>query len=327
MSDLHLLISSPPHDENADANVVASAFGKLPAEVRFKTRLALPEIWFGDRDAAKVQGLAATLQQAGYRVFAVPAEQFAATPDAGVVDAFLFHENGVLWDVADTGIEMPSDARVLVVYGRPEQPPGEARRLNIKRRHGSFLGRTVMYMGAGHLGVALYNAHNRHLDTLARNRAARKESAGQKNALPQSAFIDFYLSTSEGVLRLSLIEGTVGYKECLGADAKNTSRDNTLLVLDRVRAQFPNAQINRQLDNVAYRPATMSGLALSALLAGMKTDWKDLDAFDLASRLIYWTRFPPEWAEAPPSAVPDPAQPTSPPPAQPSGALRKSFEG
>lgn len=324
MSNLHLLVSIPPHAENADAAVLAAAFEKSPGEVKFKARLAMPEIWFGDADAGRVQGLAATLQQAGYRVVAVPAEQLAAVPDAAAVEAFLFHENGLLWDVSDTGIDMPSDARVFMVYCRPEQPPGEARRVTLKRRSGGMLGRSVMFIGAGRLGVALYNMHNRLQEQLDRNRAARRQSAKLKNALPQSAFLDFYFATSEGPMRLSLIEGTVDYKECLGAEAKNTSRENTLLVAERFRTQFPNALFDRRLDNAAYRPTTISGLALPALLAAIKPDWKDLDPFDLASRLIYLTNFPAEWLQTAPSEGGNPVPPA---PVKTPGLRRKTFEG
>ncbi|MCW8133710.1 MAG: hypothetical protein KIS92_25415, partial [Planctomycetota bacterium] len=113
MSSVHVLISIPPHDPNADVNVLAAAFARSPAEVRMKAKLALPEVWFGDEDAARVQDLAATLQQAGFRVAAVAGDHLAGVPDASVAEGLLLDDAGIVWDIEESAVQMPADAPVL----------------------------------------------------------------------------------------------------------------------------------------------------------------------------------------------------------------------
>ena len=324
MADYHLLISAPPHREDADVAVLAAAFGKAPMDVRFRAKLAVPEIWLGHEDAARVDALAVDLSQAGFSVFAVPASNLLAVPDAFSADALVLHEQGILWDIAEAEVDLPAQAQVLLVYGRPEDQPGAPRRIRLKRRGPSLFGRSTAFMGAGMFGVAAYNLRHKHQANLERMRASRKQRAAQKkNATPESAFMDFYFLTDQGALRVSLIEGTIDYKECLGSLARLTAKENTQVIFEHFSALFSNGVVDRRLDKVSYRPSTIGGLVLPALLAHINPAWAELDPFDLASRLIYLTS---AWKIFTVPELPSQQSETAQPPTDTSRIRRRQFE-
>ena len=121
------------------------------------------------------------------------------------------------------------------------------------------------------------------------------------------AFLDIYFVLPEGFGRITLVEGTVDYS-ALGAEKKPMARENTRTLLARIAGLLGEPEMDRRLENWHYRPSTLGGVFLNKLLESVDPALKDLDPYDLGSRLCFLTALR-AGRLGPPPAPPAPAPP------------------
>jgi hypothetical protein len=326
MSEYYLLIAKPPHRADFDAGRAAACFGRTASDLRVKAAVTIPEVWLGDIDQGSVLGKVEELKQCGLNVFMATGTQLLAVPPASQVEEFLINETDMTFDFADDAIELRFPRKLFVVSCRPKLPTGSINpyafinSLNRSRQMGRMMGAVALGAAvggnmAGFIVIHRFNQQRR----INRKKAREGDLARKKPLPPDMAFLDVYYCWQGKVERMTIVEGTVNYSP-LGSMKQGTSRANTKVLDDTIHTLYRDVHCDRRLENYFYKPATLSGLALERVLDSIHSALKEVDPFDLASRLIFLSA-PPELLPTSPAAEAAadeasaaPAQPDAPAP-------------
>jgi hypothetical protein len=313
--DYQLIVSNPPHRlDSLDAAACAACFGRSAGEVRTKANTPAPEIWYGDTNSADIDEKISAMRAAGLSVFSVSGSEVARIPP-DQADAFYFTDNGIVFETARGQVELTKPQKLFVVSCRPKLPVGNL-------SPDAFLGALKRGLQTGHrlAGTRRYGAIGGAVRSIAihaeaaaqkaqeRRKQAEKETAARKTNPPYLAFLDIYYGCEGGHGRITLIEGTLNYQP-LGADMKTTARENSKVLLEKLREMYGDVYVDTRLENLHYKPGTIAGLHLNKLLELTDPAMKDLDSYELASRLVFLSTPPEHRPEPLPISSTGPDQP------------------
>jgi hypothetical protein len=298
MPDSLLLVSLPPHKENPDAVACAQVFGLAAGEFRHKLNFGFPEVWFGSADRNDLDAKVKALRDAGASALALEGRLFAEFPPLNQVKSFELTATGIIFD-SDLGLaELTPQQSVYAVSCRPKDPGGafNPNGFLAAAARGLILGHQLAHARGGLIGRAIATS-SAYSENAARKEAdsKREEKADQiaRRGVPEYlAFVDFYYAQGGAIQRMTLVEGTVDYRP-LGTLMKTTARENTKVLLDALQQRFPLMRVSRQMENVLYKPTAIPGRALNAILVEVSENLRNLDAYDIVSRLILLTSNPP----------------------------------
>ena len=292
MENPTLVISNPPH-EDIDPALAAPCFGLSPAEVRMKANYPVPEIWFADSEGGPVDPTIGILQTAGMSVVSIEGRKLADIPAQSIVKSFAFTEAGLTITLENSQVDLSHDGALIAVFCQPRA--GSARASGVganplteglrQRKSGVFIARdSLMGFGGG-----------------------RSSSAGEEEEERESPFLDIYVpggSEDSPPMRLAVVQDQVDFSG-LGDLELPRKNDNMVMFVAEFEGKFTGARLDRRLDDMQPRTRAMvskrtpiSGerkgfsfatAALSQLLESISPDLKDLNQFELASRLAYLT--------------------------------------
>ncbi len=292
MENPTLVISNPPH-EDIDPALAAPCFGLSPAEVRMKANYPVPEIWFADSEGGQVDPTIGILRTAGMSVVSTEGRKLANIPTQSIVKSFAFTEAGLTITLEDSQVDLSHAGALVAVFCQPRAGSAGASGVGAnplteglrQRKSGVFIARdSLMGFGGG-----------------------RGSSAGEEEEERESPFLDIYVpggSEDSPPMRLAVVQDQVDFSG-LGDLELPRKNDNMVMFVAEFEGKFPDAHLDRRLDDMQPRTRAMvskrtaiSGerkgfsfatAALSQLLESISPDLKDLNQFELASRLAYLT--------------------------------------
>ncbi len=291
MENPTLVISNPPH-EDIDPALAAPCFGLSPAEVRMKANYPIPEIWLADSVGGTVDPTVDVLRTAGLNVVAVPGEKLAKIPPQTSVKSFAFTDAGLTLNVEDSQVELSSDGTAVAVFCQPR--PGSI--------GGSGLGSNPLTEGLRQRKSGVFLAR----DSLMGFGGGKSSMSEEEEDSGASPFLDIYVpSGTEGSpLRLSVMQNEVDFSG-LGDLQLPRANDNMVMFVAEFESKLPAVRVDRRLEDMQPRAramvsqrAAISGVrkgfsfataALSQLVESISPDLKDMNQFELASRLAYLT--------------------------------------
>ena len=278
MSAEHLLISDPPHGD-VDAAEAASHLGLAAAEVRMKANYGLPEIWFAGEDKAKLQDTSAALETVGFNSVVVAGSDLLEIPGQSPAVAFEFTDDGLAIERDDSGWTMAYDVPTLAVFCRPR-----GSNLDAKPSPKSI---TSHLLSSGRMGIG-------------------RKSSGLGPVDPGAvAFIDFYVHSDTGLLRISIVQEITSFLLLQANPSPGLSPMHNLVA--ECENQFENVYVDRRLEDMTLRGAarvvteaasarpSRTGFsyateALDGLLNSLSLDFRHVSQPDLSSRLVYLTK-------------------------------------
>ena len=278
MSARHLLISDPPHGD-VDPAEAAPHFGLAAAEVRMKANYGLPEIWFAGEDEAKLQDTSAALEAVGFHSVLVAGSDLIEIPGQSPAVSFGFTDEGLSVEGDDSGWTMAYDVPALGVFCRPRGGTLDAR--------APTKSITSHFLSSGRMGIG-------------------RPGPGSVQAEPGAfAFLDFYMSSDTGLLRISIVQEVTSFSQLPGDPSSGLSPMQNLVA--ECENRFERVHVDRRLEDMTLRGATRvvtegasppgpsrTGFsyateALAGLLGSLSPDLRDISQPDLSSRLAYLT--------------------------------------
>jgi hypothetical protein len=262
-----------------DAAEAAPHFGLAAAEVRMKANYGLPEIWFAGEDEAKLQDTSAALEAVGFKSVLVAGSDLVEVPEQSPAVSFVFTDDGLSLEGDDSGWTMAYDVPTLAVFCRPRGGALDARQPSKSI--------TSQFLSSGRMGIG-----------------RPSPGSGQVDAGP-SAFLDFYLSSDTGLLRISIVQEITSFSQLPGDPSSGLSPMQNLVA--ECEDRFENVHVDRRLEDMTLRGATRvvtegaappgptrAGFsyateALAGLLGSLSPDLTDISQPDLSSRLAYLT--------------------------------------
>ncbi len=281
MSARHLLISNPPHGD-VDALEAAPHFGLAAVEVRMKANYGLPEIWFAGEDEAKLQATSAALETVGFNSVVVASSDLVEIPEQSPAVSFVFTDEGLSVEHDDSEWTMAYDVPTVGVFCRPR---GGA--LDAKAPTKSI---TSHFLSSGRMGIG------------------RPSPGSGEVEAGASAFLDFYVRSDTGLLRISIVQEVTSFSALPANPSPGLSPMQNLVA--ECEDQFENVYVDRRLEDMTLRgPArvvtegategaspqpTRTGFsyateALDGLLVSLSPDLRGISQPDLSSRLAYLT--------------------------------------
>jgi len=262
-----LVLSNPPHGV-VDVHRAALPLGLPPAEAGLKVHHPVPEIWLVDQDRTAAEAATQELRAAGLRVTPMPADALRDSPPPAAVRSFRFEATGLTLTLDDGVVTLRSGERFTAVFCPPRQADG------------SEPGRSV--------GTPLSEA---------------LRPTGEPTLT--LGFLDLY-QTSEGRLRRDAVVQGVTEFSGLGASMLPSAVGNLIKFAAELEARPPHAHVDRRLSLLqARRRTTVQAMpsragparqgftygtpALTALLASLRPELRDVSELDLSSRLVYLT--------------------------------------
>ena len=271
-----LLVSNPPHGD-VDAAEAASYFGLTAAEVGMKANYGLPEIWFAAEDETHLLDTAAALDAAGLKTVLVAGSDLVEIPPQNPAESFDFTDEGLRVNGDDSEWTLAYDTPAIAVFVRPRVEEQDS------RTPASSIASQLSSWGRGF------------------RRAGSDVGPLELGASP---FLDLYVPSETGLLRISLVPGITDFSllpdnlphglsamQNLVAECENRLEnvyvdhrlvDMTLRGISRVVTETPTPDPPR----TGFSYATQ---ALADLLASLSPDLKDVAQADLSSRLAYLT--------------------------------------
>ncbi len=274
----YLLVSDPPHGE-VDAAEAAPYFGLAAAEVRMKANYGLPEIWFAGEDEAKLQDTSTALEAVGFNSVLVAGSDLIEIPGQSPAVSFGFTNEGLSVEGDDSEWTMAYNVPTLGVLCRPRGGALDARQPTKSI--------TSHFLSSGRMGPG-----------------RPSPGSGKVDAGP-SAFLDFYVSSDAGLLRISVVQEITSFSQLPGNPSSGLSPMQNLVA--ECEDRFENVHVDRRLEDMTLRGAarvvtegapgpgpTRTGFsyateALAGLLGSLSPDLTDLPQPDLSSRLAYLT--------------------------------------
>ncbi len=277
MSTYSIILSNPPHN---DVSVVEAApwFGLSAAEVNVKANYPAPEIWLVEGDASKLEETAKALGKAGLNVSIIEGDDINTLPTQEKVKSFAYGDGGFKLVLEDgSEVEIAYEVPMVVAYCQPSKasdggtPMAEnALTAGLRRRSsGMFLARDTL---------TGFNSYRR-------TRSSVIDGGGDA---PES-FIDVFVTPNGRLRRFSFHEKTVDFSG-LGDLELPRANDNMAMMVSEFEDRFANVKIDRRLLDITLRKRPMAnGVLLPKFLESISPDLKDLDTYDLMSRLVYLT--------------------------------------
>ena len=275
LSTRHLLISDPPHGD-VDAPGAAPRFGLAAAEVRMKANYGLPEIWFAGEDEAKLLDISAALEATGLNSVLVTGSDLVEIPEQDPAVSFAFTDEGLSDERDDSAWMITYDTPALAVFC---QTRGGA--LDVK---GPTKSATSHLLKLGRMG-------------------GRPSLASGPVELGAAPFLDLYVHSGAGLLRISIVREITSFSE-LPANLSAGLPPMQSLVAE-CENRFENVYVDRRLEDMTLRGSArvMTGEApqptrmgfsyateaLAELLGSLSPDLREVSQPDLSSRLAYLT--------------------------------------
>lgn len=261
MATRTLVISNPPHGV-VDTHAAAPVLGLIPVELNLKVHYPIPEIWLAEEDAAKGEGAAALLREAGASVVVVSSDSLVSVPAQRLIQSFAFGEKTLAVALKKGKAEIPYGYAMIVVHCVPQLPAGAK--------------------GAPPIQVD-----------------------GDGTCVSEaSAFLDLYLESGKGVVRLALFSELADFSG-LGARRVPSHARNMAQLMASLEERFVGLHVDHRLVNMqlrrrtgvvtpAARENTRKGFSFASpglheLLQAIAPSWVDIGQSDLSSRLVYLT--------------------------------------
>jgi hypothetical protein len=293
MSAWTLLVSDPPH-KGGDLGHAVPWLGVAPAEVKGRVNFPAPEIWAADTDRRHVEEVAQTLGQAGLRTVLLDGARLLDVPAQSPVMSFSFAETRLAAGLGHATVTLEYEQPLTVVFclpkdwGAPELPMSQSAQHRMveglqKRQSAVFMTRDSL-VGLGGF-------------------ARRASMAGVPGVAGGPSFVDLYAVQNGVPVRLSFIQDVVDFGG-LGDLKLPRSADNVAMFMAECESRFRGARVDRRLTSLAPRPRPMVVVTnspdtpgelgyrtepLSPVLESISPSLKDINPFDLASRLTYLT--------------------------------------
>lgn len=260
-TDLKFILSNPPHPD-PDPMAAAPVFELSVAEVRIKLNFPAPEIWFASSDAYDLEAKVTTLRKAGARAWITSAADLLSLSNRSTLRRFAFGERAM--ELVMTGPEtlaIPYDWDVTAVVCRPLP------RETIVRR-------------------TLRQAAKAAKPDKSHRQQARISLSEVRVPVDES-FVDLYFTGGAEVHRVTIRPGTVDFS-ALGAAKAVIERENITALIAELTRRFARVTDDRRLERApAPRITVLGARTLRAHLGSVDPRLKDLDDYDLMSRLAY----------------------------------------
>jgi hypothetical protein len=292
MSAWTLLVSNPPHKEG-DLGHAVPWLGVAPAEVRGRVNFPAPEIWAADTDRRHIEEVAQTLATAGLRTVLLDGARVLDVPPQATVTSFSFSDAKLVAGLGHGTVTLEYDQPLTAVFclpkdwGAPEVPLSQSAQHRMvegleKRKSAVFMTRDSL-VGLGF--------------------ARRSSMAGVPGVAMGPSFVDLYAVQNGAPVRLSFIQDVVDFGG-LGELKLPRSADNVAMFMAECESRFRAARVDRRLTSLAPRPRPMLVVTsspdtpgelacetqpLAQVLESISPSLKDINPFDLASRLSYLT--------------------------------------
>ncbi len=292
MSRWTLLVSNPPHGEG-DLSGAVPWLGLTPAEAKARLNYPAPEVLAADTDRRPLEEVAATLGGAGVNVVMVDAARLPEIPAQSAITSFSFAESRLVAGTGGAAATLDYTTPLTMVFCVPHEwaaaeLPTAKRTSELsdalsKRRSSVFVTRDGL-VGLGGLG-------------------RRASMASMPDAPVGPSFVDFYVDQHGKLARLAVVQDMVDFAG-LGDLKLPRAADNVAMFLAECESRFRAARVDRRLTNLAPRPRPMVVVTsspdapgelgyrtepLSQVLESISPSLKDINPFDLASRLTYLT--------------------------------------
>jgi hypothetical protein len=288
MSELHLLLSNPPHAAQVDAAAAALCLGLTESDLRPRLREPAPEIWSVETDTAELTRKVEVLAGAGVQAVATRGELAARVPAGRVAKGFQFATGAVEWETSAGNLSMPYATRLLVVTCEPKPEPVSARggstRAKSFTEHYKAGGQKRLGMLLGPVGAAMAA----DLELMEDRRADKLKVSGGGAPASSPARMDVYTFLEGVPHRVSLVQGQTRFQG-LGRDMGASFRANVGILARKLNEQFRRVDEDRRLVNVTLSEHIIAGRAYRALWKEISPSLAGADRFDLASRLVFLT--------------------------------------
>ncbi len=274
MASQHLLISDPPHNE-VDAISAAPHFGLTAAEVRMKANYKVPEIWFAQEDRAALDETAAALRETGLETVVVEGGDLVDIPPQSPADSVAFEDDGLRIDGDGSEWKVAYDAPAIGIFGHPQPAEEHTQRTAVSL--------AAPFSSRGHL-------------------RRRTPNHAAESAQPESsAFLDLYVPSDKGLLRICIVEGVT---DVSGLPHDPAGPTGIWSLVKECEARFEHMHLDRRLVDMKLRllqpfvPAAgaphRTGLsfattALAELLGSLSPALRDAPQAALSSQLAYLT--------------------------------------
>jgi hypothetical protein len=264
MTDIFLLISNPPH-ATVDVERAAECFGLAPAEVRIRMNAPAAQVWFAEPDMDLLKDRARALIDAGANVRVIRGKSLLALSPRHDLKSFVFETDGMRCILgSDRSIVVPYDWKAVAVSCRPADPGRVVRRTLLQTVRSADRRKSVRQQAK--MKVADIAGHT------------------------DESFVDLFFIHLPTVRRLTIRPGYTEFSG-LGAEMKPVMNENVTALIHELARRFTVAQHDRRLlDAPGPRPITVSGRALSHHLETIDPTLRDLDWYDLLSRLAFLSR-------------------------------------
>ncbi len=291
-----LIISDPPHDE-VDHSRAAPALGLSPAEVRMKANYPVPEIWLASTERSTIEEAAKRLQETGLKVVVVQGETLGELPCQAMVKSFSYTDTALVAKLDDAEVELPYDMPVTAVFCTPRQrvgvgggrSTGSSLTEGLRHRTSSVFMTRDSLVGFGGLG----------------GRTSAVGGGEGEGAQETLGFLDVYASPKGELVRMCVDQDVVDFSGLGDLKLPNPS-SNLEMFAAEFEDRFSHATVDRRLLHMQPRQRPMvarpgaweaerKGFSyategLSKLLEAISSGLKDVNQFELSSRLAYLTR-------------------------------------
>lgn len=288
MSELHLLLSNPPHAQQVDAAAAALCLGLTESDLRPKLREPAPEIWSVEPSLPEALRKVEVLSGAGVRAVATRGELAARAPESRVATGFRFAGDELRWETATGEFSMPYAARVLVVTCEPKPEP-----VGPGTRSSRAKGFTEYYKKGGQKRLGMFLGPMGHamatdLGLIEDRRADKLKIKSGKVPESSPARLDVYTFLGRVPHRVTLTQGRTRFQG-LGREMGASFRANVGILVRRMKESFQRVDEDRRLVNVTLSEHIIAGRAYRALWKEIAPALASADRFDLASRLVFLT--------------------------------------
>ena len=242
-----------------------------------KANYGLPEIWFAGEDEANLSDTAAALGAAGLETVLVAGSDLVEVAPQNPAESFDFTDEGLQVHSDDSERTLAYDTPAIAVFGRPRVEEQDS------RAPASSIATQLSSWGRGF----------------------RRPSGGTGPLeLGASPFLDLYVPSEAGLLRISIVPGITDFSSLPDNLPHGLSAMQNLVA--ECENRFGNAYVDRRLVDMSLRgmarvvteppPSepvrtgfSYATQALADLLASVSPDLKDIAQADLSSRLAYLT--------------------------------------
>lgn len=294
MAELHLIVSNPPH-RDPDVAAAAPLLQCAAPEARLKVNFPAPDIWLAEPVPDSARQKAQALLEAGVNVAWIPGSVLAAVPGCAMGVATTLADEGLHFTTSRGDMRVAKGDQVVAVVGEPVQQegrsPSDQRSLLTQKVQGHGPVRNVQVNGGAASDIA-GGAGMNAVDSPVEMGPAARSSAEKRLSEVRSLdafelFLDVYAMGGEGWKVVRISPSSTDFSG-LGAAKQPMARANIGAIVELLEKDY-GARVDQRLMKVTYKPAVVSGLALSQVLRSISERLSGLALLDIGSRLAFLT--------------------------------------